>query len=144
MKPRLVEQYIDTGKARLVYYHYTVVDQITGKTESAHAAWASECAAEQGKFWEMHDVLYANQKGEGLGTFSDRRLQAMAEMAGLDVKAYKKCFGGSAAKSALNADLAEAAKRGLTGTPTIYVNGTLMENPTDFAAYQQMIDAVAP
>ncbi|MBI4772524.1 MAG: thioredoxin domain-containing protein, partial [Chloroflexi bacterium] len=136
---------INTGKARLTYFHYTVVDSNTGGNESHRAAEASECAAQQGKFWEMHDVLFANQKGEGIGTFGDRRLIEMAKMApGLDQDAFESCFKSGGGRAAVQADLAIATRRSIQGTPTIFVNGVQVQNPLDLGEFQRLIDPLAP
>jgi len=62
---QLIEQYVATGQVRLEYHHFIVVDGNVGGNESRHAAEASECANEQGRFWDYHAMLFANQEGEG-------------------------------------------------------------------------------
>src|SRR5512145_2850224 len=79
------ENLVDTGKARYVFHVYPFLDGGTASEggESDQAANAAMCANEQGKFWEMHDTIFANWSGENQGAFSDIRLQAMAESIGL-------------------------------------------------------------
>jgi len=75
---QLIDEYVATGKARFEYHHYIVVDRIVGGNESQRAAEASECANEQGEFWNYHKMLFANWNGEGEGAFVDRRLKIFA------------------------------------------------------------------
>jgi hypothetical protein len=76
-EPSLVEQYVNSGK---VYFTYRSAGNWVsqniggGKTESQDAAAAAYCAADQNKFWEMHDILFANLLGEDVGSFTDERL----------------------------------------------------------------------
>ena len=69
---QLIEKYIKTG---LVYFTYTPFSFIGD--ESVKAAEAAYCAADQGKFWEYHDMLYANQTAENKGDFADSRLMPL-------------------------------------------------------------------
>src|SRR6185503_3927987 len=85
---QLIDQYILTGDVRLEYRHFIVVDGNVGGSESRRAAEASACASAQGEFWNYHALAFANQQGEGLGAFSDRRLKAFAETLGLNITAF--------------------------------------------------------
>ncbi len=68
MRP-VLQSYIDSGKVNLVYKHSAFLGQ-----ESVWAAQAAECAADQGKFWEYHDLLFDKQNGENVGTFTKENL----------------------------------------------------------------------
>ncbi len=143
MERQLIDQYIATGKIRFEYHHYTVVDSIVGGTESQRAAEASECANEQGQFWDFHKLLFSNQQGEGQGAFSDRRLKAFAETLGLDTGQFNACFDAGRFSNAVRADTAEGQTRGVTGTPTVFVNGQIvpMQGPVDWTTLQAAIEA---
>ena len=78
MRP-VLQSYIDSGKVNLVYKHSAFLGQ-----ESVWAAQASECAADQGKFWVYHDLLFDKQTGENVGTFTKENLIAYAKELGLD------------------------------------------------------------
>jgi protein-disulfide isomerase/uncharacterized membrane protein/thiol-disulfide isomerase/thioredoxin len=84
---------------------------------ACRAAFASVCAQEQGKFWEMHDVLYQNQK-----KFSDEELQGYAEKVGMDVAAYDACYASERPAAAIKKDIQLASKMRINGTPRIYIN----------------------
>jgi protein-disulfide isomerase len=141
LEDQLIEAFVNTGQARLEYRHFLIVDQIVGGTESREAAEASECANEQGQFWNYHDTVFANQQGEGQGAFADRRLKAFAEAMGLDTAAFNACFDSNRFASAVQADHNLGVQMGVSGTPTVFLNSYPMENPNDFSEYQRVIEA---
>jgi protein-disulfide isomerase len=81
------------------------------------------CAAEQGRFWDYHDILFANWNGENQGAFLDKRLVAFAEALGLDMAAFNACFEENRYKAEIDQDLALGDELGVSGTPTVFVNG---------------------
>jgi len=81
VEPELKNEYIENGTLRLEWRDFPYLGQ-----ESVNAAVAARAAQEQGKFWEYHDILYQNQKGENSGAFSDENLIGFAREAGLDVE----------------------------------------------------------
>lgn len=139
--PQIISQYVATGKIRLEYHHFIVIDQNVGGTESRRAAQASECASDQGRFWDYFNMLFTNQGTEGSGVFNDSRLKAFAATLGLDTTQFNACFDGSKDAQKVTLDEALAATRGLTGTPSILVNGVLVKNPLDFNPVKAAIDA---
>ncbi|MFQ5617276.1 MAG: DsbA family protein, partial [Anaerolineales bacterium] len=118
IEPQVVETYINTGLAQLIYRHNPFIGQ-----ESFQASNASMCANEQGRFWDYHDILFTNQTGENIGAFSDRRLEAFAETITLDMTAFNACFRGNDYKDEINDDLARGRKYGVRATPTVVING---------------------
>lgn len=118
--------------------------------ESIASAEAAYCAADQNKFWQMHDSLFTNVLGEADGiSFTPRRLQAIAQSIGLDMNAYNSCFSSSKYESQANQDLQDAVKAGLNGTPfftiTYTANGQTKTDTIDgaqpFSEFQQKLDA---
>jgi len=138
---QLIEMFVNTGQARLEYRHYIIIDGNVGGTESRDAAEASECANEQGQFWNYHDMVFANQQGEGRGAFAPRRLKAFAEAIGLDPQAFDACFDSNRYASAVSADNALAQQLGISSTPTVYINEYKVQNPLDLSEYQRVIEA---
>lgn len=118
-----------------------VIDGNVGGNESRRAAEASECAAEQNKFWEFHATVFANQTGENVGTFPDRKLKAIADSVGLDMTAFNTCFDTSRHANVVTADETLARGLGVSGTPSLFVNGTRVQNPLDINEISQLIDA---
>jgi protein-disulfide isomerase len=139
---QVIDSYIATGQSvRLDYLHFIVIDGNVGGNESRRAAEASECAAEQGKFWEYHAIVYANQTGEAVGTYPDRKLKAFAETIGLDTAAFNTCFDTGRYARSVTQDETVARQLGVNSTPTVFVNGTRVNNPLDFNEISALIDA---
>ena len=152
-EPSLVEQYVNTGK---VYFTYRSAGNWVsqniggGKTESQDAAAAAYCAADQNKFWEMHDILFANLLGEDVGSFTDERLATLAEKAGLDMNIFEDCYSSGKYKDKVQQDYADTIASGVNGTPsflvTYAVNGEtktkLIEGAQPFEVFQQELDAI--
>jgi len=139
----IIQNLVATGKTRYVFHNYPFLDDRQGKGgESDQAANASMCANEQGKFWEMHSILYANWDGENRGAFSDRRLQAMAESIGLDMSAFNACFSANKYEADIQADLDLGKEMGVSGTPTVFVNGSRVGEPKKIASYGEIVEAV--
>jgi protein-disulfide isomerase len=138
---QLVENYVATGKVYFVYRHFPVVDRNDPAQESHAAATAAICAGRQNHFWDYQDVLFANQNGENIGDFSQRRLEAMAEKIGLDMQAFRACYGSQDARAALAADALLATKNGLTSTPSFLINGKLFLGAQPYEAFQKVIEA---
>jgi protein-disulfide isomerase len=140
--PQLIERYVRPGKARIVVHDMIVIDGYGGGTESAHAAIAASCAAEQGKFWQYQDWLWANQETEDSGTFSEDRLVVFAGNVGLDTQAFSQCLADGTHAAQVQAESSAAGSAGITGTPSIEVNGALVQS-YDFATLSAAIEAAA-
>lgn len=155
-EPLLVEYFIKTGKVHFTYRSAGnfVSDKAPGNSESQDAAAAAYCAADQGKFREMHAALFANNLDvENQGALSNRRLAAMAEAIGLDMTAYNDCYNSGKYEDRVQQDADDFASAAPTpesqGTPlfviTYKVNG---ETKTEFingaqpiSEFQRIIEA---
>lgn len=80
------------------------------------AAEAANCAAEQGKFWEMHDELFDNQKA-----LEPKDLAKYAESLGLEMSKFSACFDGKKSSDEIKKDMAEAQRAGITSTPSFLI-----------------------
>ncbi len=141
MERQLIDQYVAVGTVRFEYRHYIVVDSNVGGSESRRAAEASECARVQGDFWNYHAMLFANQQGEGLGAFRDSRLKAFAAALEFDTPQFDSCLDSRAYAQAVQADEQLAQTMGVSGTPTVFVNGAHVENPLDFGEISRLVEA---
>ena len=152
-EPLLFEHYVDTGKVQFVYRSMgNFVSQNIGgaRTESQDSAAAAYCAADQGKFWEMHDALYLNVLGEDVGSFTDRRLAAIAESVGLDMNEFNDCYGSGKYADQVQQDFADGQAAGVNGTPgflvTYTVNGetksTMIAGAQPFSEFQVQLEAI--
>lgn len=113
----LMEQYVETGKA---YFVYKSVGGFIGP-ESEDAAKAAYCAGDQGKFWEMHDILFSNQTGENVGAYSSRRLDLMADKIGLDRDLYDDCMSSGKYNDLVEQDAKDATAAGIQATPSFLI-----------------------
>jgi protein-disulfide isomerase len=143
-EPLIIENLVSTGNARYVFHHYPFLDGngVGSIGESDQAANAAMCANEQDKFWEMHSILFANWNGENQGAFSNRRLQAMGESLGLDTDAFNSCFNTNKYEAEIQADFDLGQQMGVSGTPTVFVNGERVGAPGQVPSYQEIADAV--
>ena len=127
-EPLIIQNYVDTGKVRYTFHQYPFIDDFASTKESDQAANASMCAAEQNRFWEFKEILFANWNGENLGSYADQRLIAFAEAINLDMDAFKTCFGENRYKERINQDFDAGKNLGVRSTPSIFVNKQLVLN----------------
>jgi protein-disulfide isomerase len=120
---QVVNTFVKTGEVYYVFHQFPFIDNQSATKESHQAANASMCAAAQGRFWDYHDMLFANWQGENQGSFSDKRLVAFAQALGLDMNAFNACFKADTYQAKINEDLTLGQKMGVTGTPSVFVNG---------------------
>jgi protein-disulfide isomerase len=121
------------GKVRFVYKNLPLVSIHSNAMGAAQAAVA---AGKQGKYWEMHDLLFANQRA-----LQPDKLKEYAQQLGLDIAKFEADMNSSEVKSAIQNDMNLSRKVGVRGTPTIFVNGKLVENRS-VDGLKQMIDPV--
>jgi protein-disulfide isomerase len=131
--PQILESYIKTGKVKLFYR------DLPGPTHphAMSAARAARCAGEQGKYWEMHDSLYAKQTG-----LSDPALVDRAQKLELDATKFTECLSGKKYADELQNNVAEAEKMGIDGTPTFFL-GTIGSDD-DVVSISKKIDGARP
>ena len=122
VEPQVIKQLVDTGQVYYVYYQYPFLDDSIADKASDRAALASECAAEQERFWDYKALLYANQTGVE-GQFSNARLEAFAKSLDLDVDQFKACMSELRFQTKLDEGLKKGAEIGVKGTPSVFVNG---------------------
>lgn len=128
-----IKQVLDTygDRVELVYKHFP----LNFHPNAQKAAEASECARDQGKFWEYHDKLFANQNAI---TVPDLKRYA-ADM-GLDTATFNSCLDTGAKAALVAADLADGRSRGVTGTPTFFINGEKLVGAQPFSEFKKIID----
>jgi protein-disulfide isomerase len=117
---------------RIVFKHLPL--RIHPRAPAAHAA--AEAAHRQGKFWEMHDRIFENQR-----ELAPEKYVEYAQEMGLDVERFKKDVAAAAVKSRVDGDAQEAEKLGVTGTPAFFVNGKFLSGAQPFDAFKRLIDA---
>ncbi len=135
-KPQLILEYVNAGKVRYVLKHFPFLGD-----ESYYAAEGTECAGEQGQFWEFHDLLVSRWQGEGVGTFLPEKLKGYAQELGLDGQAFGACLDSRKYEAAVLADKRQGMEAGVKYTPTLFLNGKLMGAPRDYGELRSLIEA---
>jgi protein-disulfide isomerase len=121
------QEYVANGKARVVFVNFAFLGD-----ESTAAARAGHCAAQQGKFWEMHDWLFANQGATpNTGAFGHSRLVEFAENLGLDRNAFDTCMIDPATADFVQADKDFGVSKSVNSTPSFLVGETLIPGGSD-------------
>jgi protein-disulfide isomerase len=119
-------------RIRLVYRDFPI-DQLHPQARKAHEA--ARCALAQGKFWAFHDVLYARSK-----TSDQEALRGYAEEVGLNLRAFDRCVGRRTYQAAVQNDIEEGVRAGVTGTPTFFINGRLISGAQPLERFALVID----
>jgi protein-disulfide isomerase len=134
MVQQLEEEFAD--QVQFVYRHYPL-RSIHPQAEIASRA--AEAAALQGKFWEMHDILFENQsEWAGRGNAQDTFAQYATEL-DLDVTQFKADLNASSVKDKVQADLSGGNLAGVPGTPTFFLQGQRIVNPQNYDTFQALI-----
>ncbi len=119
-------------QVRLVYRNFPL-SQIHPDAE--RAAEASLCAAEQGRFWEMHDLLLAQQ-----GQLKENDLKAKAAQVKLDTAAFAACLSSGRTADKVKRDQMDGYRAGVTGTPAMFINGRFLSGAVPLADIAKIID----
>jgi protein-disulfide isomerase len=141
VEPLLIQNHVIPGEVYLIYRQYPFLDDGVLTNESKQAANASLCAAEQERFWDYHDMLFANLTGVNVGNFSDQRLIDFAMSLGLDIRDFESCFNENRYKNIIDDDIELGQRRNVTGTPSIFVNGLII-TPGFVPSYQNLRQSI--
>ena len=130
--PRLEAEYVKPGKVRFVYRHLAILGE-----QSVSAGQAAECAAEQKKFWEYHDKLFASQ---GPFAFTMGNLKQYANQLGLDTAAFNQCLDSGKYAQKVDAETGVGKMLGLRGTPSFFINERPLIGAQPFEMFQLVIE----
>ncbi len=132
-------------QVRLAYFHFPMNMECNAgplaKTlhpDACNAASAGVCANQQGKFWQMHDVMYQNNGNLGLAD-----LNGYAKDVGLDLVAFRTCMQDPATIKTILGQTVIGAKAGVSGTPSFFVNGRMLSGAQPPEALRAIVDAIA-
>ena len=117
-KPSIVQDYIDTGKANLVF-----VDLAFLGKDSIPASMATYCAEDQEMYWEYHDLLYNFQEHVDNGWANSERLKAFAYSLGLDFELFESCLDSEKYSKRVQYNIQQAKDNGIRGTPGFFIVG---------------------
>ena len=118
--PEIVKNYVDTGKVKYVNRDFP----LSFHKDASKAAEAAHCAGEQGKYWDMHAKLFANQKAQGVD-----KLAEYAGNIGLDSTAFDTCLSSGKYAAKIQQSMKDGRKAGVMGTPTVLL-GTTQDDGT--------------
>ncbi|MBI5651178.1 MAG: thioredoxin domain-containing protein [Chloroflexi bacterium] len=133
------QNFVKTGKVKFVYLHMAFIGN-----ESEWAANATECANEQGKFWEYHDKVFENQGGENKGAYAKPVLKRFAKEIGLDSAKFDPCLDQDKYLAKVRADTAKAQQMGVRSTPSFFINGKFLEGALPYEQFAQIINSLLP
>jgi protein-disulfide isomerase len=136
---QLAPEYIDTGKARLIYRNFPIIGP-----DSEWAAQAAECAGDQDKFWAYANYLFVHQDGENSGALSPDNLKKFAVQLGLNSSTFNTCLDSGKYAAEVNQQKAEGEQRGVQATPTFFINGQRYEGALSAQQLAELIDAGQP
>ena len=126
---------MDTGKARFVYRHFAFLGE-----ESVWSAEATECADEQGKFWEYHDILYEKWAGTNVDAYSYNNLIGFADILELNSQQFASCMTERKYLERVRGDSEFAEDNGVTSTPTVFINGEHVSG-REYGIFRDAIEA---
>jgi protein-disulfide isomerase len=119
VKPQVELQYVQTGKAKFVFYDFPLTSI---HPHSFLAARAARCAGDQGKFWEYQDLLFRHQAEWATKNSVEGDLDNFADQAGLDSDSFNACVNSDAHADVVSANMRLAYELGINQTPTIMVS----------------------
>jgi protein-disulfide isomerase len=139
-KPAITRDYIETGKANLVF-----VDMAFLGKDSPKAAQASYCAEDQGMYWEYHDMLYQYQESEIDGGWANpERLKAFASNLELDMDLFNSCLDSGKYSKRVQYNTQQAKENGVRGTPGFFIVGPdgqqQIGGAQPFSVFKQILD----
>lgn len=149
IEPQIRTRYIDTGKAKMIVKTLSFIDGYGKKGESFSAARAAQCAREQNGFWKMHDAIFsvesaevlAQKNNENNGNLTREAFIGFAQKNGLDATLFTTCYDSQKYTTTTDEYMKDISV--LLGdnisTPSIFINGTHVENPFDSKEYEMLI-----
>ena len=140
-EPDVRTRLVNTGQIRVRYIDYP----LPMHKNTWDASLAAACANDQGKFWEMHDALFANQDRWNTEATSRPRgpIGDLARSVGLDMTKYGACMDADTHRAKIQSHLAEAEKREIRSTPTFVFNGTVVANALPYDTFKKYVDDAA-
>ena len=130
--PSIIKDYVDTGKVRYVFRDFPLGFHDQAKP----AAMAAECAGDQGKYWEYHDLLFKNQ-----ASLSAANYKKWAKDLKLDTTKFDACVDTNKYKAEVEKDFSDGQKAGVSGTPAFFINGKMISGAQPYSVFKTEIEA---
>jgi protein-disulfide isomerase len=137
--PALEREYVASGKVRLIFVNFPMTNLHPNAWAAAEVAI---CAAQQQKFWPVHDILFQRQERWAPLKTPGAYLVALADSAGTDSASMARCAASDASRAAVQADSTAAARAGAHGTPTFYIEGGLIAGDAPVEVFREVLDSV--
>jgi protein-disulfide isomerase len=142
-EPQIIQNYVNTGKARFVFRNFAFLG-----AESTAAAEAADCAEDQNLLWSYHNALYTakvadvnNGGSEDDGFFSTAELLKLGQQVGVNMGTFTSCVNNNTDGNLVAAEKAAASAQGVNSTPTFFINGTMITGAQPYSIFQQAIDS---
>lgn len=136
--PSLIIDFVQPGLLRIESNDIDIIDR-SGSTELLNLAVGAACAAQQGKYWEYHDLVFWNQGGENKGYHDAAFIARVATAAGVDMTAWTTCIANPDLAKQVQDRTTSAAASGVNQTPTLLVNGQVVAGVPEYASLHTMI-----
>jgi protein-disulfide isomerase len=134
--PQITKDYVDTGKVKLAFRNFAFLGD-----PSTVAADASECANDQGKFWDFYNYLYKNQPAEtDTSMYNTDTLTQAAVSLGMNDGQFRSCLDNKTDAAKATKDMTDGQAAGVSGTPTFFVNGVSLVGAQPYSAFKALID----
>jgi protein-disulfide isomerase len=134
-EPQIIQDYIAAGTVKLVYRHLLQLGD-----DSVRTAEASECAADQGQFWPMHNALYARQREVYAAGDLDSTLSGFAADLGMDTGAFGECMSTNKHLQFVQDDYSAAQREGVQSRPVFDIGGARLIGSLPYATFQNRLD----
>ena len=135
MGRQLKKDFVDKGRIEFVFRHFPFIGE-----ESVRAAEATECARDQGKFWEYHDTVFENWNGVNRGAYSDDNLKGFATRLQLDRDAFDSCLANGKYSGKVEEDFQLGERMGVDSTPTLFLQGRRIQ-AADYSELAALIES---
>lgn len=134
--PRIIKDYVATGKASYVYYNFPLDFHL----KAPKAAEAALCAGDQNKYWEMHDLLFQNQSNWSENNNYLQTFETLAQSLKLNTDNFKNCLAEDKFAKLIQDDLNLGKKKDVSGTPTVFINGKKIVGAQPYEAFKDEIE----
>lgn len=136
-EPDVMKRIVDAGLARYVFYDFP----LQMHPNAFPASHAAACADDQGKFWEMHDVIFREQPNWAPERNPKGTFERLAREVGLDVGAWEECYDDRRHQRRIAANLAEGGRRGVGSTPTFFIGGRKISGVQNYDQMRAWVDS---
>ena len=130
------KEYVATGRVKLAYVNFP----LPMHANAFPAAEASLCAGAQGRFWEMHDILFRTQEAWSNRASATALFDTLARAAGVQLPAFQRCMRGRVMQGLVQQDLDRGTQSGIRSTPTFFIGDTAIRGAQPITVFRQVLD----